>query len=163
METQRGRQRYEKQDVVRVVDRGVGLIAVRVPQIAVVEGRQFPGTRRHVLKTAHPDKSIRAIQIPELTNHRHAGCIQWIGKGAIEQIDEGLPSVGVKRVLSQLHDIAAVGCRMESVRLRRRQWGSDHGEQTAANEPVSTLPARDALFLRLGNWAMVHSLPRRSQ
>src|SRR5579862_5941331 len=95
-----------------------------VPQIPVIERTELLRSRIHVLKPSDPDESIGPVQVTELSNHRHPGLIERIGERRIEQLDESVPMSGMKRVLAQLHDVAAFRtARLVPAWLRRAARG----------------------------------------
>lgn len=86
------------------------------PDRPVVEGSQYPTPRFHVRKAAEPDKPVRVVKIPELTDHAHPDRLLRLQEFSIEQFDELIPPTRVEPVLPQLDDFERIGVRLWDLR-----------------------------------------------
>lgn len=69
---------------------------------------------------AQPDEAVRVVEVAELPDDVHADHLLGLDELAVEQLDQGVATPRMERVLAQVHDGAAAveaGCRDHPGRL----------------------------------------------
>ena len=94
----------EEQHVVRIDHRGVGGIAVQLPNRSAVKALQRLSAGGHIGKPAQPDETIGVVDIAKLADHADPECFLALDEFPIEEIDENLARARVERVLAELDD-----------------------------------------------------------
>ena len=88
----------------RIDERRIDGVAVREPQVAVVEVLERRQARGHVREAAQPDEPVGIVEVVEEADELHPRCLERLEQLALEELDELVATPGLVRVLPQLDD-----------------------------------------------------------